>query len=115
MPVAKKEIEADGTAKNISFEVTIDKSSWVALRILPSSHTNPIFVVMDGKPIRASKKSAEWCYEAVDVCWNAKQEKIRPTEIEEARKAYDHAKVVYNQIIKESFADDNTPNKIGSN
>ena len=47
--------------QDIEFEVDIKHSSWVAMRILPSSHTNPIFVLVGGKPIRASRKSVEWC------------------------------------------------------
>ena len=34
----------------------IKQSSWVALRIYPSSHTNPVFVLVGGKPIRASQE-----------------------------------------------------------
>src|SRR5262249_44911171 len=60
-PVEKKEIAADGSEKEVTFEVPIKFSSWVCLRILPSSHTNPVFVVVGDKPIRASKRSAEWC------------------------------------------------------
>ena len=30
--------------REVSFPLAIERSSWVALRILPSSHTNPIFV-----------------------------------------------------------------------
>jgi len=51
--------------------VDIPHSSWVAVRILPSVHTNPIWVEVAGKPVRASRKSAEWCLKAVDVCWDA--------------------------------------------
>src|SRR5258708_32945763 len=48
--VAKQEVEADGALRPVSFDVAIDRSSWIALRVLPSSHTNPIFVVVGGKP-----------------------------------------------------------------
>src|SRR5207302_2535317 len=60
-PVAKQNIVADGTLRDLSFDVKIERSGWVALRILPSSHTNPIFVLVGDKPVRASKRSAEWC------------------------------------------------------
>jgi hypothetical protein len=33
----------------------------VACRILPSSHTNPIFVLVGEQPIRAYRRSVEWC------------------------------------------------------
>src|SRR5579862_6504107 len=71
-PVARQSIEADGTPRDVAFDTRIDKSSWVALRILPSSHTNPIFVLVDGKPIRASRRSAEWCLAGVNQCWTQK-------------------------------------------
>jgi len=45
--------------RDIAFDVPLAKSSWIALRILPSSHTNPVFAIVDGKPIRASRRSAE--------------------------------------------------------
>ena len=89
--VAKTEITADGSVEGVSFDVPIKKSSWVALRIYPSSHTNPVFVTVGGKPIRASKKSAEWCLKSVDQCWPKKEPAIRKTEKEAAKKAYDVA------------------------
>ncbi len=42
--VARRELKADGSLQPISFEHDTYASSWIALRILPSSHTNPIFV-----------------------------------------------------------------------
>lgn len=101
-PVAQKNIVADGKLQEVSFEVKIDRSSWVALRILPSSHTNPIFVLVDGKPIRASRRSAEWCLKGVEQCWSQKEKLIKANELEEARQAYDHARVAYQKILTES-------------
>jgi hypothetical protein len=99
--VAKKEIAADGSEQKVSFEVDIPKSSWVALRIFPSSHTNPIFVLVDGKPIRASKKSAEWCLKCVDQCWKQKSKATRASEKEKAEAAYEHARKEYRRILGE--------------
>lgn len=104
-PVETRKIVADGTLRDISFEVPIEKSSWVALRILPSSHTNPIFVVVNDKPIRASKRSAEWCLQSVEKCWSQKQRFIKPNEKEDAVAAYDHARAAYKRLIAESAAD----------
>ncbi len=104
-PVAKKNIVADGKLQEISFDVKIDRSSWVALRILPSSHTNPIFVLVDGKPIRASRRSAEWCLKGVDQCWSQKEKLIRAGEKDEAKLAYDHARAAYQKILGESEPD----------
>ncbi len=100
--VARKEIAADGVERPIAFDTKIEQSSWVALRILPSSHTNPVFVMVDKKPIRASRKSAEWCLRAVDQCWSQKAPQIRLEERGEAQRAYEFARQAYRQRITES-------------
>jgi hypothetical protein len=103
--VARREVEADGTFRDVRIEIPIERSSWVALRIDPSSHTNPIFVVVDGKPIRASRESAEWCLKGVDQCWSQKERAIRPEERPEARAAYDVAREAYRRILADAAAD----------
>ncbi|MBV59389.1 MAG: hypothetical protein CMO58_07335, partial [Verrucomicrobiales bacterium] len=104
-PIAQQEILADGELRDIAFEVPIQYSSWIALRILPSSHTNPVFVVVDGKPIRASKRSAEWCLAGVKKCRDQKRRFMGDDEIDDFHETYDHAEKVYRQIIAESIAD----------
>ena len=101
-PVARKNILADGTTRDVTFDVKIDQSSWVALRILPSAHTNPIWVMVGDKPVRASKRSAEWCLKSVDVCWSQKERTYKADEKEQAAKDYEHARAVYRKIISES-------------
>src|SRR6185295_13230528 len=98
-PVAKTNILADGKLRDVSFETPISRSSWVALRILPSSHTNPLFVLVDGKPIRASRRSAEWCLAGVDQCWSQKEKLIKASELEEAKQAYAHARTEYKKLV----------------
>jgi hypothetical protein len=105
LPVARKEITADGSFQDVSFDVKIDRSSWVALRIYPSSHTNPVFVLVGGKPIRASRKSAEWCLKGVDQCWSQKVTRTRPEEVAAAEEAYDAARRAYRKILRESAED----------
>jgi hypothetical protein len=100
--VKDKEIVADGSEQEVSFDVPIERSSWVCLRILPSSHTNPVFVLVGDKPIRASKRSAEWCLQAVDQCWQQKRPNIRPAERAEAEQAYNKAREAYKQLAAES-------------
>jgi hypothetical protein len=100
-PVERQEILADGKLRDVSFETKIDKSSWVALRILPSSHSNPIFVLVGGKPIRASKQSAEWCLQGVDTCWDQKQKFIKADEMADAKNAYEHARETYRRLVQE--------------
>ena len=82
--VDKKLIEADGACEDLEFEYTPERSSWIAIRVFPAAHTNPIFVEVDGAPIRASKRSAEWCLDAVDRCWESKSPQIRESEREAA-------------------------------
>ncbi len=48
------------------------------------------------------RASAEWCLNAVNQCWTQKAPRIAPSELAEARKAYDHARDVYRQLILES-------------
>ena len=100
--VEQRKVEADGSLKHLSFSLDLDRSSWVAVRILPAAHTNPIFVLIDGKPIRASKKSAEWCRKGVDKCWEEKERFYDEKEMQDALAAYAHARQVYDQIIVES-------------
>jgi hypothetical protein len=99
---ARKLVTADGQVRPLTFDVPIEKSSWIAVRILPSSHTNPVFAMVDGRPIRASRRSAEWCLAAVSQCWSQKSVAISSGEREAARKAYDHAREVYQRLIDES-------------
>jgi hypothetical protein len=98
-------LEANGKVQDLRFKYTPKHSSWVALRIYPSSHTNPVFVEVDGKPIRASRKSAEWCRDAVDVCWEQKVQRTLPTEKAAARQAYDEAKAAYEKIVQEAVGE----------
>ncbi len=100
-PVDTATIVADGQFKKIKFTYPVEKSSWIALRIFPSSHTNPVFVLVDGKPIRI-KKSAEWCKQALLQCWKTKEPGIKDEEKDDARVFYKKAEEVYDAIIKES-------------
>ncbi len=95
-------MEADGKVNEITFDYTPTKSSWLAIRIFASAHTNPIFVELDGKPIRASKESAQWCIDAIDVCWDSKKGRIREEERLAAKLAYDVAAARYREILSES-------------
>jgi hypothetical protein len=101
LPVDTVQMAADGQWKDIAFSYEVTRSSWIALRIFPSSHTNPIFVIVDGKPI-VERKSAAWCRKAVDQCWKMKQNNIRPEERPAAAAAYDKARLVYDKMIQSS-------------
>ncbi len=101
---ASQRIVADGTIRDVAFEVAVDRSSWVALRILPSSHTNPMFVLVDGQPVRGSRASADWCLRAVDQCWRQKAPQISARERPAAERAYEHARQTYRRILAETKA-----------
>ena len=57
------------------------------------------------KPIRASKKSAQWCLDGVDACWKSKERTYKAAEKGDAVAAYEHAREVYRKIVSESQAD----------
>jgi hypothetical protein len=101
-PVAKQVLVADGALRDLTFDATIERSSWLAVRILPSSHTNPIWVLVGGKPVRASRRSAEWCLKGVDQCWSQKERFIKRDEVDQAKNDYEHARRTYQRLISES-------------
>ena len=100
-PVDTTEITADGKLTDVRFTYSLSQSGWVALRIYPGAHTNPIFVEIGGKPIR-EQKSIEWCLKAVDQCWNQKAKHIAEAEKAEAKKAYEQAKETYQKLLAEA-------------
>ncbi len=97
--VARQEIEADGNWNDIRFEHRLERSSWVALRIYPSAHTNPIFVTVNEEPIRVVR-SIEWSRQAVDQCWKMKVDRIREEDRPAAKAAYDKARALYDRLMK---------------
>ncbi|MCA9166650.1 MAG: CehA/McbA family metallohydrolase [Planctomycetales bacterium] len=103
--VEQVEIEADGSIQDVKFDYKPTQSSWIALRVFPAAHTNPVFVEVDGKPIRASKRSAQWCLDAVDACWREKESRIRESERPAAAAAFDTARQAYRQRLSEATVD----------
>ena len=105
-PAATKTLKADGAISKLVFEAPeLPRSSWVAVRIHPHAHSNPIAVLIGGKPIRASRNSARWCLAGVDQCWKEKSQFYAPEELEQARADYEHARQAYRRIIEESEVD----------
>jgi hypothetical protein len=102
VPVARQMIVADGTQRDLEFEVDVDRSSWLAVRILPSAHTNPIWVSVGDKPVRASKRSIQWCLDGVEQCWKNKERFMKGDEHTQAVAAYDHARKVYRTRLAEA-------------
>ena len=99
--VAGQEIVADGTVRNVSFNYPIEQSSWVALRVHYAAHTNPIYVTVADAPIRANKRSTQWCLDAVDRCWEMKKPRIRDEDLPAAEAAYDAARARYSDILSD--------------
>ncbi len=72
-PVQTQLVSTDGKENFLKFDLSIKKSSWVALRIYPHAHTNPIFVILNDQPIMADRRSAQWMLAGVEQCWKQKQ------------------------------------------
>ena len=101
-PVRSQKVPADGKPHAVRWEVPIAHSSWVALRHFPQCHTNPVNVLVEGKPIRASKASARWCQEVIALLWKNRERNIRPEERAAARAAFDRATARYAQIERDA-------------
>jgi outer membrane murein-binding lipoprotein Lpp len=99
--VASKQVPADDQVHEVSFDVNVDKSSWVALRHFPQMHTNPVNVLVAGKPIRASRQSAQWCLAVIDQLWRVRGPGIAASERDEAHKTFEKAKDIYRKIAAE--------------
>ena len=99
---ARREVPADGREHDVQFQVPLDGSSWVALRQFPELHTNPVYVLVGGKPIRASRDSAQWALACVDQLWRARSRRIADGERAEAARAYEEARAYYQRAMSEA-------------
>ena len=104
VPADRALIVADGSPQPVRFQAAIARSSWVALRVMPSAHTHPVFVTVGARPVRASRRSAQWCRACVDKLWEVKAPFMRESERAAAAAAFDHARGAYDAIAKESEA-----------
>jgi hypothetical protein len=100
--VASKDVAADDKVHELAFDVPIEQSSWVALRHFPQMHTNPVQVIVGGKPIRASRKSALWCIGAIEQLWRVRGPGIAAHERDEAHKTFQHVLQQYRKIVEEA-------------
>ena len=101
--VATAKVPADGRKHALRFEIPIEESSWVALRHFPQLHTNPVDIQIGGRPIRASRESALWLAESVDLLWKNRSHFIAEAERQDAREAYQRAAALYREIANESL------------
>ena len=97
--VARMEIEADGKLQPLSFTHAVKRSGWYALRILPSAHTNPIFIEVGGRPI-LERRSIQWCLDSVERCWTQKERFFKGEEHGQAVAAFDHARREYRRRLE---------------
>jgi hypothetical protein len=95
-------VPADGQTHDLQFTVPVDRSSWIALRQFPQLHTNPVNVIVAGRPIRASRQSALWFAETIKLLWTNRHHFIAEPERPEAKRTYDRAIEMYERIAGES-------------
>jgi hypothetical protein len=100
--VSWKNVPADDKAHDLVFQIAIKRSSWVALRSFPQLHTNPVNVIVKGRPIRASRKSALWCIDCIGQLWRARSGAIIPAERPEAEATFQRAIGQYRKIAAEA-------------
>lgn len=96
--VASRSLPADGLRRHVEFPLKVTRTSWLAMRILPSCHTNALWV--GNEPYRADPASVRWCLQAVDQCWKEKRRTYAPREQKEARAAYEHARRTYRALLR---------------
>lgn len=102
--VGTREVPADGRTHALTVPVRVDRSSWIAVRQFPQLHTNPVNVIVAGKPIRASRDSALWGLACVDQLWRVRARRVAPAERADAERAYEEARNIYRRIAAESPA-----------
>jgi hypothetical protein len=100
--VGKAQVPADGAVHELSFQVEVSQSSWLALRQFPQLHTNPVNVIVGNASIRASRESALWCAESVELLWKNRSRHIAESERADARAAYDRAMAAFKARAEET-------------
>jgi hypothetical protein len=100
--VATKNVPADDRVHDIEWTVPMERSSWVAVRHFPTLHTNPVNVLVAGKPIRASRQSAEWCVGVIEQLWKVRAKNIAAPERAEADQTFKKAIEIYRKVAAEA-------------
>jgi hypothetical protein len=96
-----QEVPADNLVRDLTFAVDLEQSGWVALRCFPQMHTNPVNVIVDGKAIRASRKSALWCIGCIEQLWRVRAKAIAEQERGEAEQTFQRVIQIYRKIAEE--------------
>jgi hypothetical protein len=100
--IASKWVPADDHIHELTFTVPIARSSWIALRNMPQLHTNPVNVLVGGRPIRASRASALWCVDCIQQLWRARSGVIAAEERAQAEATFQRAIEQYSRIAREA-------------
>jgi hypothetical protein len=100
--IASKWVPADDHIHELTFTVPIARSSWIALRNMPQLHTNPVNVLVGGRPIRASRASALWCVDCIQQLWRARSGVIAAEERPQAEATFQRAIEQYRRIAREA-------------
>jgi hypothetical protein len=98
----KQTVPADGEIHALQFDVPIERSSWIAIRQFPQLHTNPVNVIVAGKPIRVSQRSAQWCAATIEQLWSVRAAAISAAQRQEAKATFDRATQRFRQIASEA-------------
>jgi hypothetical protein len=99
--IASQKVPADDKEHELTFTLPIEKSSWLALRHFPQMHTNPVDVIVNEMPIRASRKSALWAIGTIEQLWRVRNGVIAPQERAEAERVFQWAIGRYQKIAEE--------------
>jgi hypothetical protein len=99
---ASQDVPADDHPHDITFSLRIDRSSWLAIRHFPQLHTNLVAVIVAGQPIRASRRSAQWCVGCIEQLWRVRGKAVSPAERDEAHKTFQEAIKIYRRIAAEA-------------
>ncbi len=88
-PVATRKVLPDGQVHELAFTTDIPRSSWVAVQQFQQLHTNPVSIIVAEQPIRASRRSAQWCLACIEQLWRVREKNIAHAEREEARSTFE--------------------------
>lgn len=99
---ATRTITADGSEQRADFSLPIQQSSWVAIRVKGAAHTNPVFVLVDNMPVRASRVSVEWIMRSLLESYEVASPRWSEKESASARAAYEYSYAVYQKRLAET-------------
>jgi hypothetical protein len=100
--VASQQILADGSVQRIKMDIHMQRSGWVALRLMGGGHSNPIYVLVNNQPVRGSRSSVEWSLQALTRAYQVGSASWSQSVAPLAASAYDYAFAVYGRRLSET-------------